>query len=172
MGAFAAPVGAINLRPEHLHRTAVPYHRPVTLQADPTVELADNVRAFLTATPPRYATLATINRDGSPHQIVIWFLLRGDELVVNSRRGRRWPSNLERDGRANLAVYEAEDAVTINCALEREYEGEEAQTDIAEMAHRYDTPEVAEREIRRYVTEERVTFILRPTRVSIHGDPK
>lgn len=124
----------------------------------------------MTATS-RYATLATINRDGSPHQIVIWFLLRGDEIVVNSRRGRRWPANLERDGRANLAVYEAEDNVILNCVLERVYEGDEAQADIAQMAHRYDTPEAAEREIRRFQTEERVSFILHPTKVLIHGDP-
>ncbi|MEA2677688.1 MAG: hypothetical protein QOJ81_1829 [Chloroflexota bacterium] len=121
--------------------------------------------------PPRYGTIATINRDGSPHQIVIWFLLRGDELVVNSRRGRRWPSNLERDGRANLAVYEGEDAVTLELALDRVYEGEEAQADIAAMARRWDTPEVAEREIKRYRTEQRVSFVLRPTRVHLHGEP-
>ena len=75
----------------------------------------------------------TINADGSPHQIVIWYTLRGDEIVVNSRRGRRWPSNLLRDDRANLAVYQGEDAVTIACVVERTYEGEEAQADIAEM---------------------------------------
>ena len=66
------------------------------------------VRSFLSH-PLRYATIATINADGSPHEIVIWYTLRGDEIVVNSRRGRRWPSNLLRDGRANLAVYEGED---------------------------------------------------------------
>jgi hypothetical protein len=130
-----------------------------------------DARNFLTSSPPRYATLATINRDGSPHQIVIWFLLRGDELVVNSRRGRRWPSNLERDGRANLAAYQAEDAVTINCTVARVYEGEQAQADIAEMAHRFDEPEYAAREIARFQSEQRVTFVLKPTKVSIHGSP-
>lgn len=144
----------------------------VTAQATPALELAANVRSFLTAVPPRYATLATINRDGSPHQIVIWFLVRGDLLVVNSRRGRRWPANLERDGRANLAVYEAEDNVILSLALERVYEGEDAQADIAEMAYRYDAPEVAESEIRRFQAEERVSFILRATKVITHGDPQ
>ena len=143
----------------------------MTAQALPAVELAANVRSFLTAEPPRYATLATVNKDGSPHQIVIWFLLRGDALVVNSRRGRRWPSNLERDGRASLAVYENEDAVTINCALESLYEGDAAHADIAEMARRYDAPEDAELGIQRFLTEARVSFVLRPTKVSIHGDP-
>lgn len=143
----------------------------MTAPIAPIVEIAANARSFLTAVPPRYGTLATVNRDGSPHQIVIWFLVRGDEIVVNSRRGRRWPFNLERDGRANIAVYEAEDAVTINCVLERVYDGDAAQADIAEMARRYDAPEYAEREIRRFQTEDRVTFVLRPTKVSIHGDP-
>lgn len=133
--------------------------------------LTPEVRRFLTGTPPRYATIATINADGSPHQIVIWFLLRGDEIIVNSRRGRRWPSNLGRDRRANLCVYEAEDAVTMDMTLERIYDGDEAQADIAEMAVRYDTPEMAQHAIARFQTEPRVTFVLRPTNVFVHGNP-
>jgi hypothetical protein len=121
--------------------------------------------------PPRYATLATINRDCSPHQIVIWYLLRGDGIVVNSRRGRRWPTNLERDGRANLAVYDGEDAVTINCEVVRTYDGEAAQADIAEMAYRYDPADIAAEEIQDYRAQDRVTFILRPTKVFVHGEP-
>ena len=134
--------------------------------------LNDELRSFLRATPARYATIATINPDGSPHQIVIWFLLRTDEIIVNSRRGRRWPSNLGRDRRANLCVYEAEDAVTLDLALDRVYEGPEAQADIAAMAERYDSPEVALREIARFRTEQRISFALRPTRVHVHGDPR
>lgn len=133
--------------------------------------LTGQVRNFLTALA-RYATIATVNPDSSPHQTVIWFMVRGDELVLNSRHGRRWPSNLRREKRANLCVYEAEDAVTVDCVLEREYEGEEAQADIAEMARRYDTPEVAVREIERYRTERRLSFVLRPIRVHTHGDPR
>ena len=142
----------------------------MVVDAQPTL-LSPQARAFLTATPPRYATLATISRDGSPHQIVIWFLLRDDEIIVNSRRGRRWPANLARDGRANLAVYDAEDAITIGCAVERVYAGDAAQADIAEMAVRFDTPQAAQREITRFRTEERVSFVLRPTKVHLHGDP-
>jgi hypothetical protein len=137
--------------------------------------LAPNVRSFLTE-PVRYATLATINPDSSPHQIVIWYLLRGDEqrgehVVVNSRRGRRWPSNLLRDPRANLCVYEAENAVTLQCTVIETYDGELAQADIAAMARRYDLPEDAAREEARFRTEDRITFILTPTKVLEHGSP-
>jgi len=139
------------------------------------VALEPNVKSFLT-NPVRYATIATINPDGSPHQIVIWFLVRtdqqrGDHLVVNSRRGRKWPSNLMRDGRANLAVYEAEDAVTIECRVVETYAGEAAQQDIGEMAQRYDSAEDAQREMARFRTEDRVSFILQPTKVLAHGSP-
>lgn len=142
----------------------------MAVESTPEV-LSQDIRSFLSAIP-RYATIATVNPDGSPHQTVIWFLMRGDWLVVNSRHGRRWPSNLRREGRANVCVYQAEDAVTVGCAVEREYEGEEAQADIAAMALRYDTPDVAVGEIARYRTERRLSFILRPTRVRVHGDPR
>ncbi len=144
----------------------------MTTQASLRVTLEPHIRSFLAAQPPRYATIATLNADGSPHQIVIWFLLRGDQIVVNSRRGRRWPTNLARDPRANLAVYEAENAVTIEAEVSEVYAGEKAQADIAEMAVRYDTPEEAEHEISRFRTEDRITFVLRPTRVLVHGDPR
>ncbi len=134
--------------------------------------LSADARSFIGGTTPRYATLATINKDGSPHQIVIWFLLRGDELVINSRRGRRWPANLERDGHASLAIYEAEDNVIVNCEVARVYEGDQAQADIAEMAQRYDAPQVAAVGIARYRTEQRVSFVMTPRRVLIHGDPR
>ena len=121
---------------------------------------------------PRHATIATINPDGSPHQIVIWFLLRGESFVVNSRHGRRWPSNLRRDGRANLCVFDGEDAVTIDCVAELSYEGEQAQADITEMARVHYSPEWAAHETDRYRGERRVSFVLRPVRVHIHGEPR
>jgi len=134
--------------------------------------LTDKLRSFLTATPPRYATIATINSDGSPHQIVIWYLLRGDAIVVNSRRGRRWPANLRREGRANLAVHEGEDAVTLDCIVERSFEGDGARDDICEMARRYYTAELAADESARFRTEDRISFVLVPERIHVHGEPR
>src|SRR5919112_821442 len=122
-----------------------------------TTLLTDEIRSFLGATPARYAAIATVNRDGNPHQNVIWYLLRSDErgdyFVLNSRRGRLWPTNLERTRRASLAI------------------DDRAHADIDEMAVRYDPPERANARMERFRDEERVSFILRPTRVHTHGDP-
>ena len=130
-----------------------------------------DVRAFLTSVP-RYATIATVNRDGSPHQTVIWYEIRGNDVVVNSRIGRRWPSNLRRDPRATLTIYERADGVTLECEVAGTVEGAEALADISAMAHRYvDAHETAEL-IDEWRRQQRITFVLRPMRVHIAGDPK
>jgi PPOX class probable F420-dependent enzyme len=135
-----------------------------------TTVLPQQIRSFLTGVP-RYATIATLNPDGSPHQSIIWFLLRGDEIVINSRHGRRWPANLRRDPRVAFAVEDGEDAVTINAHAEQVDNPEQAQADIAEMARRYDSPDPEERAAR-FRTEQRVSFVLKPMKVSMHGDPR
>ena len=60
-------------------------------------------RAFLDQ--PLFAALATTDDDGAPRQAVIWYRREPDDrILINSRVGRRWPSNLVRDGRVALAV--------------------------------------------------------------------
>jgi hypothetical protein len=38
---------------------------------------------------PRFAIVATLNPDGGPLQAVVWYLIDGDAIVFNSRRGRQ-----------------------------------------------------------------------------------
>ena len=135
------------------------------------VALPDNVRSFL-AVPGRHAVIATLNPDGTPWQSVIWYLLRGEDIVVNSRVGRRWPSNVLRDQRVNFAVEEGDDAVTISGVAEIYADGERARDDIVEMAWIYYEPELARREIARFRTEQRISFVIRARRVYVHGDPR
>lgn len=135
------------------------------------VVLGPEVRGFLQSVP-RYATIATLNADGSPHQAVIWFLLRDDHIVLNSRAGRRWPSNLLRDPRMSLTVEAELDVVTLGGRAEHDLDPHRAQADIAEMARRYDDPQTAEKAISRFRTEQRLRFLLRPTSLHTHGDPR
>ena len=48
--------------------------------------LSDAARAFLAE--KRFAVLATISRDGLPHQTVMWYELRGDDIIMNTAAGR------------------------------------------------------------------------------------
>jgi PPOX class probable F420-dependent enzyme len=96
------------------------------------------IRDFLAA--PRFATISTVNADGSPHQAVVWYSLDGDTLYINSRRERRWPQNLERDGRINFAVHDHEHLghwVGLHGTAEVARTGDAAIEDIAAMARRY-----------------------------------
>jgi PPOX class probable F420-dependent enzyme len=56
---------------------------------------------------PNYAVVATLNANGSIHEPIIWIAAEGDAVTVNSAVGRLWPSNLERDPRVSVVVYEA-----------------------------------------------------------------
>lgn len=126
--------------------------------------LPADVRTFLEA--PRFAVIGTINPDGSPHQAVVWYLVQGDEIVVNSAEGRRWPSNLRRDPRLNVTVNDGADWVGLRGRVKIVDDQPTAQADIAAMARRYDDPAVAEAEITtQFQRQRRVSFRLRPSAV-------
>ncbi|HVA87154.1 MAG TPA: PPOX class F420-dependent oxidoreductase [Candidatus Saccharimonadales bacterium] len=135
--------------------------------AERVVPLPTEVRAFLEGM--RYATLATINRDGSPHQTVTWYLLDGDTVVVNSLEGRRWSNNLRRDPRLSLAVEGGLRWVSLRGTVEILDGQTQAQADIAAMARRYNENGTAEQDIEQsFSREQRVSFRLRPS--AIHAE--
>lgn len=131
------------------------------------MKLSAQVRDFLAA--PRYATIATLNADGSVHQTVVWYLLRDDHLVLNSKVGRRWPTNLLRDARLSMTVEDGLDYVTLEGVAEPLDDQAQAQADIAEMAQRYDPPDAAARAIAEFRRQQRISFQLRPQTMHTHG---
>lgn len=124
--------------------------------------MSERVRAFLSAT--RFVTIATVDPDGRPRQAVIWYRLDGDEIVLNSKVGRRWPTNLGRDARVALAVHDQDDGyrwIGLTGTVTVVDDQPTAQADIAEMARRYhaDDPTEAEALIRdRFERQPRVSF--------------
>ena len=133
------------------------------------ISLSDRVRTFLAA--PNYATLATIGEDGTPHQAVIWYRLDPDDrILVNSRRPRRWPRELQRDGRAALAVIDRADPmrwVGLQLVVETVVgDVAAAREDIVELAVRYGDD--AEATAATFRTQERISFRLRITAVHEH----
>ncbi len=152
---------------------AVPTTRTIPTTPAGT-RLPEPVRAFLDAN--RFATLSTVDPDGSPRQAVIWYRLDGDDIVVNSKVGRRWPSNLERDPRVSLAVGDQADGyrwVGLTGSATVIHEQAIAQADIAEMARRYhaDDPAKAERLIQnQFERQGRVSFRISIDAVHDHLD--
>ena len=152
---------------------AAAYHRPVTETA-PTFALAPRIREFIAET--RFTSIATIDPDGGPRQAVVWYRLDGDEIVLNSKVGRRWPTNLLNDPRISLTIVDASDEyrwVGLTGVVTAIRDQPTAQADIAEMARRYhaDDPDTAERLIAdRFERQQRISFRVRIDAVHDHLD--
>ena len=131
-------------------------------------DLEADAREFLSA-PGRYATLATIDPDGSPLQAVVWYELQDDgTILVNSLEGRRWPTNLLRDPRASFTVEDGYDYVSMRGSAEHLHGGEAASRDIERLAHRYATGEDLDRRLAGFRGQRRVSFRFRPQSVFRH----
>jgi PPOX class probable F420-dependent enzyme len=130
--------------------------------------LPDRILRFIDA--PRFASIATVDPDGGPRQAVVWYLIEGDVLVINSLDGRRWPANLRRDPRVSFTVTDAEDGYTwvglTGIVFDVSDDQSVAQADIASMARLYhaNDPQEAEDLIRnRFEKQHRVSFRVRIT---------
>ena len=138
------------------------------------IAIPDDVRSFLDAT--RFATIATTDPDGGPRQAVIWYAVAGDEIVLNSAVGRRWPSNLVRDPRVALSVVDEADGyrwVGLTGRVRAVEDQATAQADIAGMARRYhaNDPAKAERLIhRQFEQQARISFRMGVISVTRHFD--
>ncbi len=145
----------------------------MNVAGSPSIALSTHIREFIAA--PHFGSVATIDADGSPRQAIIWYLLDGDELVINSRLGRRWPTNLLRDPRVYVAVFDEADPlrwVGLLGTAEPVEEQPQAQADIATMARRYHhgDPATAERKIRDFEQQQRISFRIRVRAVHQHLD--
>jgi hypothetical protein len=113
----------------------------------------DDVRDYLAE--PRHAVIATIGKDGSPHQAVVHYLPTADGLIVNGRPGRRWAQNLRADPRHWVGIKGTGTLVA---------DGDAAVEDAMTIAARYgEDPED-------YRNLERVSFVIVPRRVYEFGE--
>ena len=130
-----------------------------------TTAFTDAQRAFLDQR--LFAALATVDADGAPRQAVIWYRLEPDgRIMINSRAGRRWPANLQRDGRVALAVTAADGHTWLGLTGRVESiddDVERARADIVALAHRYHDVPTA-RSIASFRTQARITF-----RIAVDG---
>ena len=128
--------------------------------------LNDDQRAFLEAR--HFSVLGTVNPNGSPHLTIMWYLLDGEEIVFNTKAGRRKDTNLDRDPRVSLLVYDESGYkyIRIDGKVRTITDPETAQADIRRLAERYTQgPEAVERAVARFRTEERISYRLSTTRV-------
>ncbi|WP_113699297.1 PPOX class F420-dependent oxidoreductase [Nonomuraea lactucae] len=69
-----------------------------------TVTFDDATRELLDGR--NFATVATLNPDGSPQTSVVWIARDGDTVSFSSTTGRQKTRNLSRDPRVGLTVFD------------------------------------------------------------------
>ena len=139
------------------------------------VALEPAVRAFLAA--PRYAVIATVNRDGSPQLTEIWYDLRDGQLIFNMTTERLKRRNLARDPRVSLLVstkkgdpaWDSLAYVRIDGTAREIATGDEGREDITLLTARYDGPAEAERLRAHWYAQDRVTYAVDIERVYTKG---
>jgi hypothetical protein len=100
----------------------------------------------------------------------MWYELRGDTIVMNTRRGRKKDRNLIRDRRASMCIEDGFRYVTLEGVIEMVDDPAIAQADIAALARRYHDLVSAEEMARDvFASQERVTLLLHVDRVGVNG---
>jgi PPOX class probable F420-dependent enzyme len=137
--------------------------------------LEPRVRTFLEA--PRYAVLATVNRDGSPHLTEMWYGVREGELFFNTTEERHKTQNLARDARVSLLVSEKKGNpiwrslvyVRVDGRARLVRTGPDAIEDIVSLAIRYDGPDAEANARASYANMHRATWAIDVRRVYLKG---
>lgn len=102
-------------------------------------ELTGTDLAFLTGT--NFATLVTMNPDGSPHATITWVDAADGHVLVNTAQGRVKDRNVRGDPRVAVAILndgDAYDWLSITGTVVDIEVGERAERHIDELSHRYD----------------------------------
>lgn len=119
---------------------------------------------------PRFAILGTVARSGRPHLTVMWYDLRGEEVMFNTARGRHKVRNLERDPRCSLVVADGYRYVRLDGKVTRIVDDHaEALRDIVDLAKRYHGPERGARMKSLFARQERITYYVAIERVYANG---
>jgi len=131
-----------------------------------TDKLSDKARQLIAR--PVLATLATVAADGGPQVTPLWIEVDGDDLLVNTARGRAKARNVERDQRVAVSVIDPDDPYNVvavrGTVVEVTTEGPDAHID--RLAKKY--LGVDEYPMRR-PDETRITFRIRTDRIAMQG---
>jgi PPOX class probable F420-dependent enzyme len=110
-----------------------------------------------------HAVISTFDEDGAVHSAVVWADLVDGRLGFNSAVGRRWPTNLARDPRVTVLVYDESnpyDYVEVRGTVTSTTDGADGHID--RLAKKY--LGVDEYPFRS-ADEQRISFFVEPTRV-------
>jgi PPOX class probable F420-dependent enzyme len=99
------------------------------------MNLTDKQRQFLNEV--HFAVVATIAPNGMPHQTVMWYMLNGDQLLLNTPRDSLKHKHLKRDPRISVCVEKAYTYVTLTGRVTLDEDPTRARADYQSLQERY-----------------------------------
>jgi PPOX class probable F420-dependent enzyme len=119
----------------------------------------------------RFAIVGTKNPDGSPHLAVMWYLVDGDDIVVNSAQGRIKDRNLAADPRISVLVEDGYRWIRVDGRAAIQHGQTITHADIRRLAARYyeDERKVEEAVRNNFSKQHRITYRLPIRRVASEG---
>ena len=108
--------------------------------------LDQKVRAFLQK--PLIARMSTIDGDGYPHTVPVWFMLDGDDIVVISDRATRKVRHIQANPRGAVTIG-GDPGDGLGYLLKGEFSIEEDPNDVwvRRITYHYEEREEAEKDI-------------------------
>ncbi len=109
-----------------------------------------------------FATLATVNADGSPQTSVIWVKREDDDVIFSTITGRRKTFNMQRNPSVSLLLFDPDDPYTyVEIRGTVHFTPEGGPELIQELSHKYENQPFHEK----HPEVERLVCRLTPTRV-------
>ena len=125
----------------------------------------DNVRTL--AEGKNFGALTTLLPDGVPMTHVMWVDCDDDHVLVNTEVHRQKYKNIERDPRATITIWDADDPyryVEVRGTVTDTVRGDAARAHIDELSRKYTDGDYANQ-----IQSERVILKIRPERVNGRG---
>jgi PPOX class probable F420-dependent enzyme len=84
-----------------------------------------------------FAVVSTIASDGMPHQTVMWYMLVGDELLLNTFYDSLKHKHLRRDPRLSVCVEDGYNYLTLTGTVALDEDAATARADYQRLGQRY-----------------------------------
>jgi PPOX class probable F420-dependent enzyme len=94
---------------------------------------------------PVFGTIATTNTHGAPIQVLVWYMLRDDEIIIASGAATVKARNIQRTGWASLSVHDGPRYVTVRGEATIETDHERVAAEYEQIVRRYLPPPAADK---------------------------
>jgi hypothetical protein len=119
------------------------------------------IREFLQK--PLVARMSTLDPDGYPHTVPVWFMLDGDDLVVISVSSTRKVGHIQTNPKGAIAVGgDPADGGGYLIKGEFSIEADPEDAWVRKLTHHYETPEQAEQDIAAWADLDIIVLRLKP----------